>query len=130
MEVASDWLLGQQMTLTGHVVSEGLDAPVAPGDNVEFDGCVLHVEEVVHSYSVGVDGRASFTTSLALSHGVRSETDPEYRRGRDDSHVYYATRQDDDLENMPGVTADHPGQTVDDPPLVDTNLSGPGDRLV
>lgn len=130
MEVASDWLLGQQMTLTGHVVSEGLDAPIAPGDNVEFDGCVLHVEEVVHSYSVGVDGRTSFTTSLALSHGVRSETNPEYRRGRDDSHVYYATRQDDDLENMPGVTADHPGQTVEDPPLVDTNLSGPGDRLV
>ncbi len=131
MELASDWLLGQQMTLTGHVTCQGLQAPIAPGDNVEFDGCVLHVEEVTHTYSVSGDGRANFTTSLALSHGVRSETDPEYRRGRDDSHVYYATRQDDDQAYMPGVTADHPGQTVEDPVEVDTNLGGLGtDRLV
>lgn len=73
MEIVADFLIGQQYTLNGSCTIQGIQAPIAPGDNVEVDGVVFHLESVSHTCSVSPSGAKSFVTSLALTHGVRSD---------------------------------------------------------
>lgn len=69
-ELMADIVMGQHLTLNGTVLVYGIRAPIAPGDNVEFQRTVYHVESVVHSCSIAAGGGRSFTSSLALSRGL------------------------------------------------------------
>ena len=102
MEISSDILMGQQLTLTGIMSTFGIQAPICPGDNVEWDGIVFHIESVTHSCAMQPNGLKSFTTQLALSHGVRS--DP----GIEDITIYAGINRDDHLSFNPAVTKDSP----------------------
>lgn len=74
MYIMSDIVMGQHLTLTGTMDVVGLHSPICPGDNVEFDGHVLHIEAVSHSFAIQPgSGMKTFTTSLALSHGLKAD---------------------------------------------------------
>lgn len=73
MALIADIVMGQHMTLSGLTELIGIQAPICPGDNVELDGAVLHIESVSHRCSISADGKKSFTTTLALSYGVAAE---------------------------------------------------------
>lgn len=71
MYILSDILMGQHLTLNGQVQLLGVQAPICPGDNFEFDQHIFHIESVSHNFQIQMDGTKSFSTTLALSHGVR-----------------------------------------------------------
>jgi len=72
MALLADWLMGQHLTLTGMMEVEGVQSPICPGDNIEWDGVVFHIESVTHTCSMG-GGSKSFSTTLALTHGVAAQ---------------------------------------------------------
>ena len=73
MYILSDILMGQHLVLTGTIDLVGVQAPICPGDNIEFDKHVFHIEAVSHSFNQNPDGMKSFSTSLALTHGMKAE---------------------------------------------------------
>lgn len=74
MYILSDILMGQHLTLTGTVETVGIQSPICPGDNVEVDDHILHIEAVVHSFNIAPgSGIKTFVTSLSLSHGLKAE---------------------------------------------------------
>jgi len=78
MYIISDIIMGQHLMLTGTMTTKGIQSPICPGDNIEFDGHVLHIEAVSHNFQMTGDGKKFFHTSLALSHGVKADQEPEY----------------------------------------------------
>lgn len=102
MAISSDILMGQQLTLTGIMSTFGIQAPICPGDNIEWDGIVFHIESVTHSCGIQPNGMKSFSTQLALTHGVRS--DP----GLEDITIYAGINTDDHLSFNPGATKESP----------------------
>lgn len=73
MYLLSDFLMGQHLTLTGNLESEGIQQPIVVGDNIEFDETVLHIEGVVHNFQSDGSGNRRFNTSLSLTHGVNAK---------------------------------------------------------
>jgi hypothetical protein len=98
MTLLSDILMGQHLTLTGSMSTQGIPSPIAPGDNIEWDGVVLHIESVTHNCSITPDGKKSFLTTLTLTHGMR--TSP----GQDDISLYAGIRSGDQISFDPGTT--------------------------
>jgi hypothetical protein len=71
MEIIADIMMGAHMTLTGTIEMVGIQAPICPGDNLEWDDVVFHIESVTHVCSINTNnGIKSFHTIVALSHGV------------------------------------------------------------
>lgn len=68
--IMADIVMGQHLTLSGSLTVTGIRSPIAPGDNVEFQGVVYHIESVAHSCSISADGQRSFITRLTLSRGM------------------------------------------------------------
>lgn len=91
MSIAGDWLFGQQFTLTGSCMLQGIVAPICYGDNFEVDGVVFHIEAVSHSCSMDPNGNKDFVTTLSLTNGLR--TDADDNEGRNGFHF-----DDDDNE--------------------------------
>lgn len=79
--LASDYLIGQHLTLTGTINSIGIQSPIAEGDNLEYDNVVYHIETITHACQIGPGGAKSWSTSLNLTHGMRSDTDPQATNG-------------------------------------------------
>lgn len=75
MYIISDMIMGQHLMLTGTMSLKGIQSPICPGDNVEFDGHVLHIESVTHSFQMSNDGKKHFSTNLSLTHGVKVDQD-------------------------------------------------------
>lgn len=73
MYLLSDFLMGQHLTLTGQLESEGIQQPIALGDNVEFDETILHIEGISHSFASDGAGNRRFTTLLNLTHGMNAK---------------------------------------------------------
>jgi len=69
-ELMADIVMGQHLTLSGSMSVFGIRSPIAPGDNVEFQGVVYHIENVSHACSISPDGQRSFTTRLAVARGL------------------------------------------------------------
>lgn len=69
-ELIADWFVNGHLKMNGSLTVAGIQEPISVGDNLEFDGKVLHIEGIVHQYQVDpVKGGKSFTTTLMLSHG-------------------------------------------------------------
>lgn len=116
MEIISDFLIGQQYTLNGTCNMIGIQAPICPGDNFEFDDTVYHIEAVTHN--VGIQqGFKSFSTSLSLTHGMRTDT-PVFKDNATTKNVttdiavnaelliYTSVDAQDNLGYDPGTTAE------------------------
>lgn len=72
MYLLSDFLMGQQLTLTGTLELDGIQQPIVPGDNIELDDVLLHIEAVVHTFNADVNGNRKFLTTLSLAHGMNN----------------------------------------------------------
>lgn len=73
-QLIADRTMGSHLTLSGTVSCVGLPAPIAEGDNVEIDGMVYHVEELLDVYQISPEGRKSWRTILRLTNGVLAES--------------------------------------------------------
>jgi len=69
-DIMADIVMGQHLTLSGSLMVVGIRSPIAPGDNVEFDGVVYHIQGVNHSCSIGAEGMRQFYTRLSLARGT------------------------------------------------------------
>ncbi len=123
MRAIADWSFGSQYTLNGTLTCMGIQAPIAPGDNLEFEGIVYHVEGVHHHGTIGEDGTRFFRTTLRLTNGMPANQDdatadfPVYA-GFINSQTTSATTGDVNTENFggdPDVLSDSaPGQDHSD----------------
>lgn len=100
MYILSDILFGQHLTLTGSIELYGIQAPIVPGDNIEFDDAIFHIESVGHSFSISGSGNKTFSTSLTLTHGVRAE-----QMKGDDLSMYTGIKKED-LEKYDAATTE------------------------
>jgi hypothetical protein len=69
-ELVTDWTVNLHLKLNGSMTVSGISEPICPGDNLEFDGKLFHIEGVQHLYRVEADGSKTFETNIALSHGL------------------------------------------------------------
>jgi hypothetical protein len=104
MALASDWLLDQHLALRGEVELELIPAPISPGDNFEYDGVVAQIEAVVHRCAIGMNGERMAGTHLVLSHGMRSDTDPNYRP--DGAAIFAGLLEQDQRSQDPGISVE------------------------
>lgn len=72
-DLMADVVMGQHLTLNGSITLSGVRAPVAPGDNIEFEGVVYHIESLTHACSIDSEGKRQFMTRFAISRGVASQ---------------------------------------------------------
>lgn len=79
MRIVADYLLGQQLALNGTASLVGIQSPICPGDNLEIDDTVYHIESVTHNCGIS-DGQKTFTTGVTLSYGIRADLDPSNAR--------------------------------------------------
>jgi hypothetical protein len=67
----ADIVIGQHLTLNGNLTFSGIQAPIAPGDNCEYNGVVYHIEGLTHNYVIDPKtGMRDFNTSINVSRGV------------------------------------------------------------
>jgi hypothetical protein len=73
-----DAVIGGHLKINGTIQCVGIADPITVGDNLEFDGTVYHIEQVVHNASVNpTDGIKIFRTTISLSHGVNVSSSSE-----------------------------------------------------
>jgi hypothetical protein len=96
--IMSDILMGGHLLLNGTMETQGIQSPICPGDNIEFDGHVLHIEAISHRYGVGADGGKQFQTSLTLTHGMSGR-----QSQASDLGIYAGSRGDDLTQYDPGL---------------------------
>jgi hypothetical protein len=70
MEAIADWRIGSHHTLNGTISCVGIQAPIAEGDNIEFEGIAYQIESVAHHCNITSDGKKSFSTSFSLTNGM------------------------------------------------------------
>jgi hypothetical protein len=68
--VMADILCDQDLTLTGQIECVGIIHPINPGDALEVDETMFHIEGVSHSFSQSANGQTSFRTSMSLTQGT------------------------------------------------------------
>lgn len=95
MEFIADIMMGSQFTLNGTISSVGIHSPICEGDNLEFDSVVYHIESYTHNCSINEDGVRSFTTSLQLVNGLRSD--------EGDSNTKFGDTEDSTFPVYPGI---------------------------
>ena len=66
----ADSIFGGHLKMNGHIKCAGIEEPIAPGDNLELDDVVYHIETVTHTASCSPDGKKKFETTLELSNGI------------------------------------------------------------
>ncbi len=113
MALIADWMIGSQYTLTGNMTCFGIQSPICPGDNFEFDGVVYHIESVAHQGQIDGNGNKSWTTSFTFTNGMRAEgsSDTITTGGQP---IYPGFTQLDNTSYDPGLTLEHRATTGGD----------------
>lgn len=106
MALISDMIMGGHLLVTGTINLVGIQAPICVGDNVEFDGVVFHIESINHQCSIQGDGRKIFSTSLALSHGVKAASGATAPGIHKDVAIYAGIYKEDQMDYNPEVSDD------------------------
>jgi hypothetical protein len=73
-KILGDFLIGGHLKMSGTIECSGIEEPIQPGDNLEFEGNVYHIESVSHSMEVTATRTKIFKTILNLSMGLSSDT--------------------------------------------------------
>lgn len=129
MEAIADWTFGSHLTLNGTIQTVGIQAPLAEGDNIEFEGIAYHVESVSDSCGINLAGIKVFNTTLTLTNGIPIDQDTEYSKEFPRYAGFGKTVSTKDLDlksdavtvesrrNVDGdditITSQDPGRTVD-----------------
>lgn len=109
--LVADRLIGSQYTLNGTVGSLGISAPIAEGDNLEWEGVVYQIESVTHQCVQSGRSR-TFSTTLSLTNGYRAEQDGRTAGdgGSEDGGasfpIYPGLLAEDNTEFDPGISVD------------------------
>jgi hypothetical protein len=124
MAMISDWSMGMHLTLDGTMNVHGIQAPIPPGDNIEFDGVVYHIESVTHTCQLSPDGKQrSFITTLTLTNGIHSD-DPSlpdpivHATQTPDQSIYAGIIDTDQTTYDPGFTYDANTSQQQKPPII------------
>jgi hypothetical protein len=114
MSLIADWTIGSHLTLNGTIELYGVQAPIAEGDNVSFDGVIYHVMGVEHNAQMNPDGgNKAWSTTLQVTNGMRNT---------DNLQVTNASTENDVTQGLlpvyPGFdkldnTLLHPGLTIE-----------------
>jgi hypothetical protein len=107
MHLLADILMNQELVLSGTLDMHGIQQPIVPGDNVEYDGVIAHIETVSHRFSVAPTGSCVFTTQIEVSHGVSAAQ----LQGNDEA-LFSGISPGDISTFDPAVTQDGPNTTV------------------
>lgn len=104
IELVADRIIGSHHTLNGTIVSLGIQAPIAEGDALEFDGVVYEIQSVAHRFVQNADGKNVWTTTLTLTNGYRAEgstsdTDEKFP-------IYPGFKADDNTAYEPGFVVE------------------------
>lgn len=105
--ILGDALIGGHLKMSGSIECVGIEDPIAPGDNAQFDGVVYHIEQVSHTCIQSPDGKKTFRTSLSLSHGVSINSTAAGTKYAEMTDTNAYTKRADDAQNsaiLPGVT--------------------------
>lgn len=131
--IYGDAVIGGQLKINGTIECVGIVNPIAIGDNLEFNGTVFHLEQIVHNCFINpANGIKTFRTSLSLSHGVSVNSSTQGTLYSDMAYPNaYADRQNDytNEQVLPGVSESQDVAYRGAPDNVDTprgnNLSFP-----
>ena len=69
-KIIGDAVMGGHLKLNGTITCIGIVEPICVGDNLELNDVVYHIEQVTHTCNQEAEGKKTFRTTLALSHGV------------------------------------------------------------
>jgi hypothetical protein len=105
MALQADFHMNGHLALTGTITSFGIQAPIAIGDNCEWDGVVYHIESVSHSASI-LGGVRSFHTTLQLSHGLRAAESDDQTLTQNQEDIWAGLLQGDNTDLDPGISYD------------------------
>ncbi len=123
MNLLADIQMNAHLALNGIVNTHGIVAPIAPGDNIQFNGIIGHLEAVNHAFSVNVVGTKSFMTSLEFSHGIA-----EHNGAVGNDADWFGVSNPLNAYRDPATTIDHTDPTVstpiDTPPTVAPDSEG------
>lgn len=107
-KIIGDALIGGHLKMSGSITAIGITDPIAVGDNLEYDGNVYHIEEVVHTANINVQSGAKiFRTTISLSSGVSKSSSAQGTRYAEMSYTSgYKERENDYANNkiLPGVS--------------------------
>lgn len=76
-DIIADVMMTQHLTLTGSIQTYGIDLPISPGDNLEYEGGVFHIESATHSCFLDMEGRRQFISQFQVSNGVLANPEDE-----------------------------------------------------
>lgn len=103
----SDWAIDGHLKESGVMVFQGIQDPIAVGDNIEFDNVAYHIESVAHNMTVFADGTKEFITTLQVSYGVDIRSDKNGPTYANMEHTDAQTNNEEDWANeriLPGVS--------------------------
>jgi len=69
-ELMADIVMGQHLTLSGSLSTYGIRSPIAPGDNIEFQDVIYHIQSVSHACSIDPGGMRNWNTRFSLARGM------------------------------------------------------------
>ena len=69
-KIVGDALIGGHLKMSGTINFVGLPEPIAVGDNLEFDGVVYHIEQIMHTAVISPNGEKTFRTTVTVSNGM------------------------------------------------------------
>lgn len=107
-KILGDCLIGGHLKLNGTIQTAGLTDPIAVGDNLEFDGIVYHIEQLVHSCSYSAqDGKRTFRTMISLSNGISTSSSINGTRYAEMNYPQAEDLRNRDFNNnkiLPGIS--------------------------
>ena len=69
--LVADQLLDSHNKYTGTLNCKGIQEPICEGDNLEYSGLLFHIERVIHTGSINLEGgKRTFNTVLHVSNGL------------------------------------------------------------
>lgn len=105
-QLVSDWIIDGHLKESGVLVFQGIQEPIAVGDNLEFDGIVYHIEGISHIMLLQGEHK-TWTTRVTVSFGmdVRSSRNGPVYANMDNSDIDAANAEDWDNERiLPGLS--------------------------
>lgn len=102
-KLASNWLIGGHLKLSGNISCAGIQKPICVGDNLQFRDTVFHIEQISHQASVNPNGK-TFRTNLLLSNGLLDETRSDRKPYDKMKHVDADKLRENTGDSYPGVS--------------------------
>lgn len=105
-KIVADSLIGGHLKMNGTITSAGIVDPIAVGDNLELDGVIYHIEQVVHNCTTQ-DGKRLFRTSVSLSSGLAKSSSEKGTRYAEMNYTKAQNLRENDWANnkmLPGAS--------------------------